>query len=205
VLFVLTILLGGTRVPECLYCRKATLGTNLCAWCANTVPSDRINWSKVKTDTYESRGPGRVATELKLKVDFEPSSKIQLSGHSMLAKNMGAWIAPMCIYLDSREWWNAKEETSFGDQHTPNSCKSGTVSLDFQGIRSGSNQTHWIDLQGQVGGGSTDRLSYCQVMIQTCLGGPVSQDLIAKALLQSLKDGAVRAIIHKEGETGKPK
>jgi hypothetical protein len=79
-----------------------------------------------------------------------------------------------------------------------------TTSLDLQGVRAGSEGTFWIDLQGQIGGGSSKRLTYCQVLIQTSLGGPVPQDTITAALLQSLKSGSKRAVIHRDGGKGMP-
>lgn len=192
-------------MPECLSCHKEVEGSNLCTVCAHTLPSDWPKWKQVKVDQKPSATPRRTGTEVALGWFLEEASKIESSSDSTLANQMEAWVGYMCIYLDSRNYWNASEESSVGDQHTPENCKTGTTSLDFQGVRSGSEGTFWIDLQGQVGGGGTKRKSYCQVLIQTRLGGPVPPRHIVTALVGSLKGGKKRAVIHREGEEGRPK
>lgn len=194
--------------PRCIKCKKKLLfGTNLCALCANTMAPHDPLWKQLalihQRDAWEE--PDRIETKVTLVTHLEDAGSIQEAGDSTLAKNMDTWVGYACRFLDDRGYWNAEKATNFGDQHTPNGCTIGTTSLDFQGIREGSEGTCWIDLQGQIGGGSTKRKSYCQVLIQTRVGGPVDPDLITAALLQSLKGGKKRAIIKRQGEKGNPK
>lgn len=191
-------------MPQCLnpHCRRETLGTNLCALCANTLPPHHELWAKLKVASPSSGK--QASTQLVLETMLQDASKVLAKSDSTLAKHMSEWVGYMCTFLDSRNYWDSQAATSVGDQHTPNNCKVDTTSLDFQGVRAGSEGTYWIDLQGQVGGGGSKRLSYCQVMIQTNLGGPIPQDTITAALLQSLKSGSKRAVIHPKGGKGMP-
>jgi hypothetical protein len=191
-------------MPKCINprCQQQTLGTNLCALCANTLPAHHDLWKEMKV---ASPSPGKQAsTQLTLETVLQDAAKVQAKGDSTLASNMSEWVGYMCTFLDSRGYWNSKDATSVGDQNTPNNCKVGTTSLDFQGVRAGSEGTYWIDLQGQIGGGGSKRLTYCQVLIQTNVGGPVPRDTITAALLQSLKSGSKRAVIHPDGGKGLP-
>lgn len=193
-------------MPACINCGQQTFGTNLCALCANTLPPGSPIWSQLKVDQgSKGTAPERVGTRRALTTVLQDANKIEDKSDSVLSKNMPDWVGFMCTFLDSRGYWNAKSESSVGDQNTPKNCTTGTTSLDFQGIRSGTEGTFWIDLQGQIGGGGTKRKSYCQALIQTCTGGPVPAELITAALLQSLKGGKKRAVIHVEGGTGMPK
>ena len=215
-------------MPNCMYCYRKTSGTNLCVLCANTLPPHHELWEFVEfgmddddepwkayggsggstKSNKSSKGSGgsiSVGTELALTLLPQPADKILGCSNSILKDNIPQWVGHMCIFLTSRDYWNAKSETSVGDQNTPKNCEVGTASLDFQGIRAGSEGTFWIDLQGQVGGGSSKRFSYCQCMIETCLGGPVPGERIIAALLQSLKGGQIRIVIHKQGGKGMPK
>lgn len=195
-------------MPNCIACGQETFKeyTNLCSLCAYTLPPGSRLWSEVKVvDASPMLVPGRVGTRVALTMLLEDAKKIEKGGNTTLKDNMADWVGHMCTYLDSRGYWNATAATSVGDQNTPNNCKSGKVSLDFQGIREGTQGTFWIDLQGQEGGGGSKRNSYCQVLIQTCVGGPVPVETITAALLQSLTGGAKRAIIYKDGGSGRPK
>jgi hypothetical protein len=196
-------------MPHCLKCLQFTFGTNLCALCANTLPPNHKIWSRLAPEPEEDEWAYKpfvpVATVQKLTTLPQAADKVQEKSQSVLAENMDDWVIIMCRYLDSRGYWECQRETDLGEQHTPHGCEADTTSLDFQGVRAGSDNTFWIDLQGQSGGGSTKRFSYCQVMIQTCVGGPVSPDLICAALLQSLKGGKIRIVIYVEGKPGRPK
>lgn len=134
---------------------------------------------------------------------LEDAPKIESTSNSTLARKMEDWVEEMCKWLNGRGCWTAKEKTHVGQQHTPYNCKDDLTSLDFQGIREGSEGTFWIDLQGQEGK-DNNRKSYCQVLIQTCIG-PVPEKTIVAALMRSLKEGKKRAIIYNDGESGRPK
>jgi hypothetical protein len=131
---------------------------------------------------------------VELAIFLEDAPKIEETGNSTLEENMGKWVHNICSLLDGG-LWKAKQKTPANAQKTRFNCKDGTTSLDFQGIREGTEGTFWIDLQGQVGKEKA-RGSYCQVLIETCVGR-VSEEMITKALLMSLKNGRKRALIHK--------
>lgn len=189
-------------MPSCLSCGRDTYLTNLCPMCAATVPAGAALWRQVKADLPGTAGVG---TETDLQWYVEKADKIESQSNGVLKANLADWVGHMCTFLTERGYWTSKTATGAGDQHTPRNCESGTVSLDFQGLREGSGGSYWIDLQGQAGGGGSKRKSYCQVLIQNNLGGPVPAGTITAALAQSLKDGKKRAIIHRAGSAARPK
>ncbi len=79
-----------------------------------------------------------------------------------------------------------------------------TVTVDYQGTRAGKGSTFWIDIQGQVGGGSTKRKTYWQIMVQ-CAGSSPPQGVVEAAIEASLKaQSGERAVIHLSTTTARP-
>lgn len=90
----------------------------------------------------------------------------------------------------------------FGNQATIQDF-DGTITIDFQGLR--ENQGFcWFDFQGQVGGGSSKRSSYFQVMVLQDGGEGPSAAMIEEALRASLR-GGVRSIVVLRTVNARPK
>lgn len=132
--------------------------------------------------------------------DLQKASKIEESQYGFFNKN--ADEIANAILKDAVPWINNPHETNINEQYTVINF-GGTVTLDFQGCRVSGN-SFWVDYQGQVGGGSTKRKSYFQVMIQCQVGLP-TLPIIIQAITSSNNGGQSRSIICLNNCINRPK
>ena len=125
---------------------------------------------------------------------------------SSFNKNKSTVADDVLIAVEAHK--NDKAASKLDDQYTVKDY-GGTVTLDYQGTRAGGGK-YWIDLQGQVGGGSTDRNTYFQIMIECCGQAP-PKGLVEDAITTSNsevsskdKNKGVRTVLHLELTTARP-
>lgn len=130
----------------------------------------------------------------------EKTTKVQDGGNSYFKGHIGACAVGIVNFCASNT--TKKPGGGFGDQATIEDF-GGTITIDYQGLR--ENQGYcWFDFQGQVGGGSSKRKTYFEVMVLQDGGEGPSQVMIEQAIRESLK-GGVRSIVVLRTVRARPK
>jgi hypothetical protein len=137
---------------------------------------------------------------------WQNANGVEKVGASDLVAAMTTCVPAMVRFLTERNYWSANVATNLGDQTTPQGCDAGnTLTLDFQGIRAGTNGTFWIDIQAQKGK-SSNRKTFGQVMIQTNMqsGRPTAGELLG-IVVQAIGANKQRAVILDSTQDGRPR
>ena len=130
----------------------------------------------------------------------QPAPKVQKNGNPYFKKHIDACVDGILTFVADNK--AMKSGGGFGSQNTIEDF-GGTVTIDFQGLR--ENQGYaWFDFQGQVGGGSTTRNTYFQVMVLRDLGEGPTAAMIGSAIRDSLK-GGTRSIVVLRSVQARPK